>query len=202
MTDVRVQRLAPGDHQEDAAEGEKGEQRPVDDETEATPRIHGSQHAGVLEDPVDAEEGEDREPHHHHRPEEVPQSGGPPVLDRKQPDEDRCGDDQDPWLHTGNCNIEPLHGREDRDGRSDHPVSVEEGGPEQAHADQHGPPGGLSGVPDDQRRQREDPTFTVVVGSKDECEVLDGDHQDQGPEYEGQHSEDAVLGHFQVGDGE
>ena len=51
--------------------------------------------------------------------------------------------------------------------------------------------GGLA-VGVDEREQREDPALPVVVGLRDEAEVLDADDEDERPEYQREYAEQSV----------
>ncbi len=114
----------------------------------------------------------------------------PPSLHGEQADEDRDRHRDDVGLEERRCDLEALDGAEHRDGRSDHPVAVEERGAEEPHQDQEA-------RPRPRRRhgsahegeEREDTAFALVVGPHDEDQILDRDDDNQRPRDEGENAE-------------
>ena len=81
---VGVERLAAGDDEEDAAEGEERLPRLGLEEVDDVDRVDGLEHARVLEDLVQAEHAEDGEPHDHDRPEDLADGLGAAALHDEQ----------------------------------------------------------------------------------------------------------------------
>ena len=192
MPEVGVERLAARHDEEDGPQHQEAMPPVTREEVEpgerAQAREHG-RHGGDLGHP---QNGEDREPHEHDRTEHGAEARRPPALDEEEADEDCDGKGQHERLEDGGGNLEALHRAQDRDGRRDHAIAVEERGAEksQRHDDvaRLAPPSGARRM--GQGHEGEDPPFSPVVGAEDEDEVLDRDDEDEGPEDQREHAQD------------
>ena len=161
------------------------------EEPDAVERVHGGQDPRRVEDVDDAEDGQDDEPEDHHRAEDGADARRPLLLDEEEDDEDDDDDRLDVGLERGRDDLEPLDGREDRDGRRDDAVAVEERRPEEAEGDEDDVArGARSRRRAEERHEGEDAALPPVVGPEDDAEVLDRDRQDERPEDEGEDAED------------
>ena len=162
-------------------------------------RVDRGEHAWVLEHVIPAEHGEHGEPDDHDRAEDGADYRRAGSLDAEESDEDDHCDRDDIRRQIGFDDLESFDGGEHRDCRCDDPVPVEKSGAEEPEQDQ-GPPQpdrwGLA-TGDDEGGEGQDAAFTVVVRPHHEDQILDRYDQYQGPEHEGEHSEDAgtVDGH-------
>ena len=191
---VGVERLASRDDEEDRAEQQEADDAVVGEEADGVRRVDGGEDPRRVEDVRDAEHREDDEPDEHHRPEDRADARRPLLLDQEEDDEDDDDDRLDVGLERRRDDLEPLDGGEDRDGRRDDAVAVQERGAEEPERNEDEVPGapGRRRRPQE-RHQREDAPLTPVVGPEDDREVLDRDRQDEGPEDQGEDPED-VLG--------
>ena len=91
--------------------------------------------------------------------------------------------------------LEPLDRAEDGDRRRDHAVAVEQRGAEDA--EQRRAPTSAARRPfaggREQRGQREDAAFALVVGAHDDGDVLDRDDEQQRVDDQRQHAEDVLV---------
>ena len=89
--------------------------------------------------------------------------------------------------------FEPLDGAQDRNRRRDHAVAIEQGGADHGQECHAGDLATLGRTRSeslgDDRQQGENSALAVVVGTHDEDQVLDRDHEDECPEHERQNSE-------------
>jgi len=141
-----------------------------------------------------SEQRQHREPHANHRAEQHADAGGAMPLNREQPDEDCERDGNDEWLERGRHHVEPLDGREHRDRRRDHPVAVEHRRPE--YAETYEPPAcaRVAETTRDERGQRHDAAFAMVVGAHDQRDVFERNDDRDRPEHDRENAVDVLFG--------
>ena len=191
VADVGIHGLATGDSEQDEAHEHKALVAVVQEEIHPVVREQRGEDAGVGADVNDAEHGQGDEPQHHDRPKGHAYARGAMSLDQKQRHDDAGGDRDDVFGQTGaELSIEQrqtLHGGQNGDRGSDHPIAVEKAGTE--NADQHHRAGRLRfegplcGAEEGQ--QGKHAALAVVGGLGDEGQVFEADHDQQGPEHEG-----------------
>ena len=124
------------------------------------------------------------------------------ALDEKQDDEDDDRQRDHDAPHLGRIDLQPLDRAQDRNRRRDRAVAVEQGGADEADHD-HGraPFVALGAARADQREQRQNAAFAVVVGAHDEDRVFDRDDDDQRPEDQRHDAEHRFRRNLSVGTG-
>ena len=193
MPHVGIQRLAAGDDQDDRPEDEDPAEAVAEEELRAPPGRKRGEDLRFLNDLTQAENGERGEPDEHHRPEQPADVARAAGLDREQSHEDQAGDGDDKTGECGAGDRQPLHGRQDRDRRRDHAVTVEERRADdcqERHA-RHAADA-VGGVPIafwDEGQQRQDAPFPVVVGPHHEDDILHRDHEHERPKHERENAE-------------
>ena len=195
MAHVCIDRLCPGNRQEDRAQDDEAVQPVFEKKTDPVPGKDGGQNLGVVDDLGNAEAGKSAEPEEHDRPEQAAHPGGAPLLQQKQPAEDDDGGWDDIGFEQRGDVLYPFHGAQHRDGRGDHAIAVHQAGGKNAQPHQ-GPLGGagLDVFRFDQGGQGQNPAFAFVIGPEDEAEIFDADNEQQSPEDEGQDAEDIAGG--------
>jgi len=115
------------------------------------------------------------------------------VLHREQGDQDRERQRQDKVVERRRDELEALHGGKHGNRRRDHAVAIEQRRARDAEQDQNR---NLRTVGNllDQRQQREDSAFAVVVGAHDEDDVFERHHRHQRPEDERDDPKDVGCG--------
>ena len=190
MSHVGVERLGPGDGQEDAAEHDEALPVMGRQEPEGVKRVDGEKHRGGTQDATDAEDRDDDEPEQHHRPEHLPDGGGAARLRGEEPQQD----DERQRHHIGRegagHHIDPLQRAENGDRRRDDAVAIDERGAEQPHADKSRRGAGAAAEPTgDEGHQRQNAAFAVIVRAHHEDAVFDRDRDDERPDDQGQQPE-------------
>ena len=114
------------------------------------------------------------------------------MLERKQARENGAGDRRDVALQVRIEALQTLDGAKHRDGRRDHAVAIEQGGPDQddeyRRTDLAAQFTGIDfGVA--QGEQGENSSFAAVVGSGDVTDVFHADDQQQRPGHQGKDAE-------------
>jgi hypothetical protein len=183
VSQVGIECFAARYNQEHRSEHNEAPPTVLREEVDRVHRVDSRQDQRRLKDVPDAEPGERQEPEQGDRPEYLPYPGGPVVLRYEERDQNGDGDRNDVWLEKRSRHLEPLHCAQDRNGRRDRPVTVEERRPEQAK--HHEPPSAAPLACTHRRAQRgecQDPALAAVVGPEDERQVLDRDDEDQRPE--------------------
>ena len=153
-------------------------------------RVDGRQHDRLQAEPVHAEPGEHEEPQHHHRTEQAPDAVRPLLLDGKHANQNDHRDRHHVRFDHRRGDLQPFDGAEHRNGRRDHAVAVEERGAEEPQQHQHRPLRHVAGTGRQQRGERQDATFAVVIGAHHDGDVLHRDHEDQRVDDEREHAED------------
>jgi len=185
VTHVGVERLTTGDHEEDGAQCEERLHGRFGEEVHRVDRVHGLEHAGILEKLSEPEHTEDREPHHHHRTEDASDAGGSPFLHEKEHGEDGHGDGDDEVVQGGGGLLHALDGAQHRDGRRDEPVAVEQRRAEDTETHHDATAAFQGALGHDHRGEGQDSPLSVIVGLHHEGQVLDGDDDHEGPNGQG-----------------
>lgn len=121
------------------------------------------------------------------------------LLKGKEHNEDEAGQGDDKGLGGCGGDLQTFDCGEHRDGGCDDAIPVKKSRPEDGGRHHEGlqvPPEVGSDAQDD-RQEREDSPFSMVVGLEDEANVFDADHDDEGPEDEGGHAQDIDIVHGQ-----
>ena len=161
------------------------------EEEHRMPGIDRRQHNGISDEPHDAEDRQHHEPHDHDRTEHPPDAIGAMPLDGEDPDQDHHGNGHDVRVEQRRRDLQPLDCAEDGNGRRDDAVAVQEARPENPQEDQRRPPEALARG--QQRGQREDAAFALIVGAHHDGDVLDRDHQQQRIDDQRQHTQHVLL---------
>ena len=119
----------------------------------------------------------------------------PVGLKHEEADKDDEGDRHDVRLEDVCGDLEAFHGAQHRDRRRDHAVAVQQCRAEQSERHEHRAALALGvGRLGDERQQRKDAPFPIVIGAHHEQDVLDRNDQRERPEDEGQHAKHVVMG--------
>ena len=165
----------------------------MDQEIEGIERAEGGEHAGRLDDAVDAERGEYGEPADHHGTEDPADKAGALPLHDEQPDQNHDRDRHHGGRQRGRVDLQAFDGAEHRDGRRNRAVTIEQGGADEAHHQQlRAPCPGLRIARVEQRQQRDDAAFAAIVRAQDQQRIFDRDDEDQRPQDQRHHAEDGV----------
>ena len=189
---VGVKRLATGQHQHDPSERKKADQRVVHEKGDRPARIQRSQHVGIADDAVDAEDGQGGEPQQHHRPEQLADTRRAVVLDEKQKNQDHQRQRNDERLEGRGDDFQPFDCGEHRNRRRDHSVAVEKCRADQPEHDDGCPFRPFLTMAQGQRHQRHDAALATIVGAHDEGDVLAADHGHQHPENQREDAEHVI----------
>ena len=193
MTEVGIERLAAGHAQQHRAEDREGDPGMPTEQHQCMRRVDGGEHAGMLQDRQQAEHGQRREPHHHHRPEQSADGTRAVTLQQEQTEQDRDRQRQHDRLERRRDELQALDRAEHRDRRRDHPVAEEERTPGQAERHHRWRPTPRHRARDE-LHEREHATFAFVVGAQHDGDILDADHERDGPEDQRQDAEDVLEG--------
>jgi hypothetical protein len=195
VSHVGVQRLAARDHQKDRAE--HGEPVPpmVAEERECVSRIDRRENDRLTCQGHEPEHRDDGEPRHHDRAKQSPDTMRAVALDREHGNQNHNRDRHDVRIEQRCRELEPLDGSENGDRRSDHAVAVEQRRTEYAHQDESRPVRAAPIVLRQQSGQRQNATFTLVVGTHHDGDVLDRDHQQQRVDDERQDAQHVLVRH-------
>ena len=139
------------------------------------------------------EQRDDRKPEAHDRTEQRTHAPGPPLLHDEEPGENNQRDRNDVGLERGRRDLEAFDRRQHGNRRRDRAVAIEKRGTCQAQQHQNARAARTGLRMHDQRHQRHDPAFALVVRAHDEDHVLDRHHQHQRPEDERQDAQDVVF---------
>ena len=194
MAHVGIERLGARDRQHDCTKREECGKRIAGQKSERVGRIEGRQDRRVACNLHRSEQRQHREPQANHRTEQNADAGGPVPLDREQPDEDCERERNHERLERGRHHFEPLDCGEHRNRRRDHAVAVEHRRAEYSENDE--PPASASiGEPArDERGERHDAAFAIVVGAHDQRDVLERDDDRDRPEHDRENAVDVLFG--------
>ena len=199
VAQIRVEGFATRDHEEDAAHDDERHFAVMGQEVNGLQRIERCQHAGILRDLVNPQRGQHREPQQHDPPKPFSERRRPLGLHRKKPHQDADGERNDEGLDHGLDRLgreQALHRGDHGDGRRDDAIPVEQRGPGDAHHedDTAGHAAGFRLLRKGQREQREDPAFALVIGPRDDGDILHRDEDGEAPDDQRQHADDFPLG--------
>ena len=185
---VGIERLGAGDRQEHAAQHDETVPALVHEEVDGVARVDGEDDLGMPHDARQAEDGDGHEPQQHDRPEDAADAGRAARLRAEQGQQDDQRGGYGIGLERVGQDVDAFERAQDRDGRRDDAVTVDQRRPEQSHDDQRerARPAALEGSARDQGHQRQDAAFAMVVGPHDEQAVFQRDREDERPDDEGQ----------------
>ena len=130
-----------------------------------------------------SEEADGAEPQNHNRAEHLADDRGAMPLHEKKPDQDQAGQWNDVSGRGIGSHIEPFNGRKHGNGRSNDPVTVQEGGARGTQHSEHCPSFPIFFQRSLQAgKERKDTAFAFVVGLHDENNILQTNHKHQRPE--------------------
>ena len=194
MAHVGIQRLRAGDRQEHGAhERQAGVVVAADEELDAMHRVQRAQHLEVLRHADRAGDRDEQEPDEHGGTEHLADALGAARLHGEQDHDDHRGDQQRQARvlleHALQCGqrLQAFDGRADRHRRCEHRIR-EECGP----ADHRGNDEPFA-VFAQQRVQREDAAFALVVHAHADEHVFDGRDERHRPEHQREHAYDRGL---------
>ena len=180
---VGVERLAAGHGQESAADHDEGDRPGMPEIGDSGQWAQRRKHGRFPDDSHNAEDRGDDEPDQHDGSEQAADEGRAVALDEKQDDEDDDRQRNHEAAHLGRVDLQSLDRAQDGNRRRYRAVAVEQGRADEADHDHGRPPFVAPGAPRaDQREQRQNAAFAVVVGAHDEDRVFDRDDDDQRPE--------------------
>ena len=184
MAHVRIQRFAAGERQKDCAQKQEGSAWLVDRETDRMHRIDCHQHARRTDNAQRPHGTQGQEPHDSDGPEQAPDTGGAVALHREQGDQYRNRDGNDEVFEMGRRHTYSFNRREYRDRRRKDCITIEQGGSEYAdHTGEQDPARPLAQYAIGECGQGEDATFALVVEAQYDPDILERDHEHQGPEH-------------------
>jgi hypothetical protein len=152
-------------------------------------RTDRAQDFGVAHDKRHAGGADRDEPHEHDPAEHHADLVRAEALDPEQRDQDHRRDRHDQIAEPRALLGETFDRAEHGDRRRDHAVAVEQAGAEQREQDRHGESRAFLLAMIDERGERQDAAFALVVGAHDEDEVLDDDDQRERPEEQRRHAQ-------------
>ena len=137
-------------------------------------------HIRSLDRAPDSQDSQRDKPEQHDRPKPFTQSSCPMRLDAEECEQHDDGNRERIGLIGGRLDGNAFHRAEDRDGRRDHPIPVDQRRAEQPECDHRADSQGkrrffAMALP--QGHQGQNPTFALVVGSHHEEQILHGDDQ-------------------------
>jgi hypothetical protein len=116
-------------------------------------RAQRGEHRRRLDDAVDAECCEHREPSEHDRSEDLTDEAGALLLHDKQPHQDDDGERHDRRRQRGRVDLQAFDRAEHGDRRRDRAVAIEQGGADETDDEKLGPPCAGLGIAGVQQRQ-------------------------------------------------
>ena len=192
VSHVGVQRLGTSDDEDHSAEDQGAGPTMRLEKLHRVPRVNSGENPGFEGDLARAERSDREEPDGHERTERSADARGSEALYRKDADQNHRGHHPDHLADSGRDDLEAVHRAEDRDGRSDHAVAVQQRRAEQSDEDENLSAFLVGRAPlllQHEGEERHHTAFPAVVRPHDECDVLDGDDNDQRPD---DHRENAV----------
>ena len=192
MPHVGIKGFAPGNGQHHRAQHHDTDPTLSGQEAESMKRVEGTEDLRLQEDSTDSQESDCDEPQQRDGAEDPAHLGRACSLRREENHDDPSRHRQDEPFKSGSCDFHSFDCSQDRDGRRDDPVTVEETRSSDADGrerlGQTAPVPGL-GFGEGKCQQREDPALALVVGPQNVDQVLDGHDQDQSPDDQGEHPE-------------
>ena len=126
MSHIGVERLPPGNHEEDGAENDVAVPAVAEEEGGTLGGVDSRKHRRVLEDLRGAKRREHEEPDERDRTEDRPDAGGSAALEDEQRDEDHDRDGHDVRPEDRCRDSKPFDGAQHRDSGRDNAVPVQE----------------------------------------------------------------------------
>ncbi len=180
VTHVGVQSLRTGDRQHHAAENEKARHAMGGEEIQCMDGQQRDEDLWMLENGEHPQQGQHAEPDQHDGAEQGADGSGAMLLDGEQPDQDAKCERHDEGVQGRRTHFQTLYCGKHGDGRRDQGVAEEQRGAEKTQRHQH--PAAARRQRDmslQQREQREDAAFPLVVGAHHDADVLERYHQHQ-----------------------
>src|SRR2546427_6136931 len=186
VTEVRVQRLTPGNHEKDGAQHHEAPVYILGEEAYGVVWRDRGQHAGLLENLAQPEPADRGEPDEHHRAEHGPDPSGSAALQQEQADQDHERHGDHPRGQRRGRDLESLHGAQHGDGWRQGAVRVQQRRPEDPQDDHHaaGRQPSTQTAAVDERHEGEHAALTLVVGPDYDDVILYWDNDDQRTENE------------------
>ena len=194
MPHVGIQGLAAGHAQDHRPQNDEGGAGVVPHKAQSVMRADRPQDPRLVNDVAHAQNSDGDKPDHGDRAEELANAGCATLLHGKQAKQNHQRERDHKALEARRYHLQTLHGRQHRNGRGNHPVTIEQAGSKDAQQQQY--PAQLWLVFDRLGRQGQhghQPAFAMVVGPQNEHHVLDGDDDRQGPEEDGENSIDILF---------
>ena len=142
-------------------------------------------------DPAHPENPDHDKPQQHQGPEDVADERSALALHQKQANQDYDAERDDNRRQPGRVDFEAFDRAQHRDGRRDDAVAVKQRRADQTDDQKGGAPDAVRCAPQvEQRQQRHDAAFTVVVGAHDQDRVFERDDHDQCPQDQRRHTQD------------
>ena len=182
MAHVGIEGLGPRDGQKDAAQDHEAQEAVVEQELDAVVGRQGSQHADVVEDMIQTQRPQTQEPDGGDRAEILGQAGRAARLDQEQGDQDAGRDRHDEGIQPPGQTrrvLQAFDGGQDRDGRRNDAVAIEQG--RAADAEDEDPGAAPTDRELGQCHQRQGAALALVVGAHQEEDVFERHHHHQRP---------------------
>ncbi len=186
MAHVGVKRLGAGGAEENRAKHQEAGHAMAEQIMQADPGIEGDEHMGVARDAHEAEHAYGDEPHRHDRPEQPGYLSGAHGLQAEQPDQHNQRHLHHIGGDRGGRGLQALQRGEHGDRRGDGAVAEQERRAEHAHGDDQR----LAPMLDaEQRHQRQNAAFAVIVGAHDYRDIFDRGDDGQRPQDQREHAQ-------------
>ena len=135
VAEVGVQRLAAGHDEEDGPQHDEPPIHVRREDAHGVLRQDRGEHAGLVDDLLQPEDRDGREPHEHHPAEDRPDARGALALEQEQADEDDQRERNHPIDQARRGDLESLDGAHHGDRRGQRAVGIDQGGAEDAEHD-------------------------------------------------------------------
>ena len=192
MPQIGVERFRSGHGQEHGAQRDQTDDPVAGQKRQPIDRIESAQHAGVRSEMHETPDGDHREPHRHDRPEKRRDPGGAARLHQKQSDQDGHREGHYIRIEPGRDDLQTFDCGENRNGRGDDGIAVEQGRAADAEQEYHH--AGRAHRALRQGHQRQRAAFPVVVEPQQDEHVFRGDDEQQRPNDQRQYAEHGRLG--------
>ncbi len=194
MAHVGVEGLGSRDHEDHGSQRDERDRGMLDDEDDRIARRQAEQNGRVLNHHGQSGRGQHDEPQHHDRAEEHADLARSEALNCEEDDQDHCRDGNDQVRDRRHSDMQTFDGREHTDRRRDDRIAVEQRHADDTDHEKHPGAPGLFGVQAlAERGQRHHTALTIVVGTHQDADVLDGHDDRNAPEHQRDHSEHVGL---------
>ncbi len=143
-------------------------------------RIDRGKQAWIVEQMWDSRAGNYQEPQDHHRTKESGDPCGATRLHRKQGDQDQYGERQHGVFERRGRKLQAFDSRQHGNRRCNHGIAVEHGRANHAERKQYGGPPAEHASREG--GQRQGTALTIVVGTQQNQNILDGDRDGERPQ--------------------